>query len=179
MTNTNVKISNYVMWDEATTGKPKPGTETGSGAQAWAWFKRTNIPIRDAAVNMKGGLGLLSAYAITHNMQITLAAGMLNEPEVHPRLNMTEKEINEWVKSDMEFKWFKTLPDEVFIKVMNRLYASVNPAPFFRLVIAADIPELKDGDLYYPVEEFQTHCDKWISTLSTLIKGGWQKKLQT
>ena len=98
VTNTNVKISNYVMWDEATTGKPKPGTETGSGAQAWAWFKRTNIPIRDAAVNMKGGLGLLSAYAITHNMQITLAAGMLNEPEVHPRLNMTEKEINEWVK---------------------------------------------------------------------------------
>ena len=104
VTNTNVKISNYVMWDEATTGKPKPGTETGSGAQAWAWFKRTNIPIRDAAVNMKGGLGLLSAYAITHNMQITLAAGMLNEPEVHPRPNMTEKEINEWVKSDMEFK---------------------------------------------------------------------------
>jgi rubrerythrin len=173
-TNTNVKISNYVMWDESTgAGKPKQGTETGSGVQAWAWFKRTNIPIRDAAVNMKGGLGLLAAYAITHNMQITLAAGMLNEPEVHPRPNMTESEINEWVKKDMEFKWFKTLPDEVFIKVMNRLYASVNPAPFFRLVIAADIPELKDGDLYYPVEEFQAHCDKWISTLSTLIKGGW------
>ena len=177
MTNTNVKISNYVMWDEATgAGKPKQGTETGSGSQAWAWFKRTNIPIRDAAVNMKGGLGLLSAYAITHNMQITLAAGMLNEPEVHPKPNMTEKEIDEWVKSDMEFKWFKTLPDEVFIKVMNRLYASVNPAPFFRLVIAADIPELKDGDLYYPVEEFQSHCDKWISTLSTLIKGGWAEE---
>jgi hypothetical protein len=173
-TNTNVKISNYVMWDESTgAGKPKQGTETGSGVQAWAWFKRTNIPIRDAAVNMKGGLGLLAAYAITHNMQITLAAGMLNEPEVHPRPNMTESEIDEWVKTDMEFKWFKTLPDEVFIKVMNRLYASVNPAPFFRLVIAADIPELKEGDLYYPVEEFQAHCDKWISTLSTLIKGGW------
>jgi hypothetical protein len=173
--NTNVKINNYIMWEETSAGKPKQGTETGSGVAAWAWFKRTNIPIRDAAVNMKGGLGLLAANAISHNMQITLAASMLNEAEVQPEQNMTEKEIDLWVKSDREFTWFKTLPDSVLIKVMDRLSASVNPAPFFRLVIAAEIPTMKDGDLYYPVTEFNSHADKWISTLSDLIKGGWQE----
>jgi hypothetical protein len=173
--NTNVKINNYVMWEESGAGKPRQGTETGSGVMAWAWFKRTNIPIRDAAVNMKGGLGLLAANAISHNMQITLAASMLNEAEVQPEKNMTEREIDLWVKNDREFTWFKTLPDAVLIKVMDRLSASVNPAPFFRLVIAAEIPTMKDGDLYYPVTEFNAHADKWISTLSDLIKGGWQE----
>ena len=173
--NTNVKINNYVMWEETSAGRPKPGIETGSGVAAWAWFKRTNIPIRDAAVNMRGGLGLLAANAISHNMQITLAAGMLNEAEVQPEQNMTEREIDLWVKRDREFTWFKTLPDAILIKVMDRLSASVNPAPFFRLVIAAEIPTMKDGDLYYPVTEFNSHADKWISTLSDLIKGGWQE----
>jgi hypothetical protein len=173
--NTNVKINNYIMWEESSAGKPRQGTETGSGVAAWAWFKRTNIPIRDAAVNMRGGLGPLAANAISHNMQITLAASMLNEPEVQPEQNMTEKEIDLWVKRDREFTWFKALPDAVLIKVMDRLSASVNPAPFFRLVIAAEIPTMKDGDLYYPVTEFNAHADKWISTLSDLIKGGWQE----
>ena len=173
--NTNVKINNYVMWEETSAGRQKPGIETGSGVAAWAWFKRTNIPIRDAAVNMGGGLGLLAANAISHNMQITLAASMLNEAEVQPEQNMTEREIDIWVKRDREFTWFKTLSDAILIKVMDRLSASVNPAPFFRLVIAAEIPTMKDGDLYYPVAEFNSHADKWISTLSDLIKGGWQE----
>ena len=173
--NTNVRINNYIMWEEANAGKSKQGIETGSGVAAWAWFKRTNIPIRDAAVNMKGTLGLLAANAISHNMQITLAASMLNEAEVQPKPNMTEKEIDLWVTGDREFTWLKTLPDAVLIKVMDRLSASVNPAPFFRLVIAAEIPNMKDGDLYYPVTEFNAHADKWISTLSDLIKGGWQE----
>jgi hypothetical protein len=68
--NTNVKINNCFIWEETGAGRPKQGTETGSGVAAWAWFKRTNIPIRDAAVNMKGSLGLLAANAISHNMQI-------------------------------------------------------------------------------------------------------------
>jgi hypothetical protein len=174
--NTNVKINNYVMWEETGAGKPRHGTETGSGVAAWAWFKRTNIPIRDAAVNMKGSLGLLSANAISHNMQITLAAGMLNEPEVHPKENMTEKEIDEWVQKDRAFSWFKTLQDVILIKVMDRLHSSVNPAPFFRLVIDANIPAFKDSELYYPVKEFTSHADVWISTLSELIKGGWNEK---
>jgi rubrerythrin len=173
--NTNVKINNYIMWEESSAGKPRQGTETGSGVAAWAWFKRTNIPIRDAAVNMGGGLGPLAANAISHSMQITLAASMLNEPEVQPEQHMTETEIDRWVKRDREFTWFKTLPDAILIKVMDRLSASVNPAPFFRLVIAAEIPTMKDGDLYYPVTEFTAHADKWISTLSDLIKGGWQE----
>jgi rubrerythrin len=125
---------------------------------------------------MKGGLGLLAANAISHNMRITLAAGMLNEPEVHPTENMTEEEIDSWVQKDLGFSWFKTLSDEVLIKVMDRLHSSVNPAPFFRLVIDAKIPNMKDGDLYYPVLEFTTHADKWINALSDLIKGGWNEK---
>jgi hypothetical protein len=173
--NTNVKINNYVMWEETGTGRPKQGTETGSGATAWAWFKRTNIPIRDAAVNMKGGLGLLSANAISHTMQITLAAGMLNEAEVQPKTNMSEREIDLWVQGDREFTWFKKLSDEILIKVMDRLSSSVNPAPFFRMAIGTEIPAFKDGDLYYPVTEFTNHADKWVSTLSELIKGGWKE----
>jgi hypothetical protein len=173
--NTNVKIQNYIMWEESGAGKPKHGTETGSGATAWAWFKRTNIPIRDAAVNMKGGLGLLAANAISHNMQVTLAAGMLNEAEVQPKTDMSEGEIDIWAKGDREFTWFKKLSDEILIKVMDRLSSSVNPAPFFRMAISAEIPAFKDGDLYYPVTEFTNHADKWVSTLSELIKGGWKE----
>ena len=174
--NTNVKINNYVMWEETSAGRPKQGTETGSGVAAWAWFKRINIPIRDAAVNMKGSLGLLAANAISHNMQITLAAGMLNKPEVHPKEHRSEKEIDEWVQKDRAFSWFKTLQDVVLIKVMDRLHSSVNPAPFFRLVIDANIPAFKDSELYYPVKEFTSHADVWINTLSELIKGGWNEK---
>jgi hypothetical protein len=80
------------------------------------------------------------------------------------------------VKEDREFSWFKTLPDAVLIKVLDRLNSSVNPAPFFRLVIASDIPAIKDGELlHYPVAEFVSHADKWINTLSALIKGGWKE----
>jgi hypothetical protein len=52
----------------------------------------------------------------------------------------------------------------------------VNPAPFFRLVIDANIPAFKDSELYYPVKEFTSHADVWINTLSELIKGGWNEK---
>ena len=174
-TSTNVKINPYIMWEEAgaVTVKGKGKIETGTSAAAWEWFKKTNIPIRDTAKALKGNLGPLT-NAISHTIQLALAGSMLNEPEVHPEPNMTETQINIWVEKDTTFSWFKLMSDELLIKIMNRLNASVNPEPFFRLIMPLDTPSFKDGDIYYPVTEFQTHCDKWISDMNALVAAGWQ-----
>ena len=175
-TSTNVKINPYIMWDEAgaVTVKGKGKIETGSSAAAWEWFKKTNIPIRDTAKALKGNLGPLTS-AISNTMQLALAGSMLNEPEVQPQPNMTEAQINAWVESDAKFSWFPLMSDELLIKLMNRLNASINPEPFFRLIMPVDTPSFKDGDIYYPVDEFQKHCDKWISDMNALVAAGWQQ----
>ena len=182
-TNTNVKINNYVMWDVKTKGgtsekakeKTKPEHSTNSG-EAWEWFKATNIPLRDAALAMGGNLGPLT-NAITAKKQMALAAKMVDEPEVRPRQDMSEKEINRWVATCRAegFKWFATLSDELLVMLMNRLNASVNPAPFFRMKLAADLPALKDGEIYYPVDEFQLHTEEWVTKLNALVVAGWNE----
>jgi hypothetical protein len=182
-TNTNVKINNYIMWDvkkggsssEKAKAKEKPENSTNSG-EAWEWFKTTNIPLRDAALAMGGNLGPLT-NAITAKKQMALAAKMVDEPEVRPRTNMSEKEINRWVATCRAegFLWFRTLSDELLVLLMNRLNASVNPAPFFRMKLAADLPALKEGELYYPVDEFQLHTEEWVTKLNALVVAGWNE----
>ena len=179
-TNTNVKINNYIMWDvkkggstaEKAKEKSKPENSTNSG-EAWEWFKTTNIPLRDAALAMGGNLGPLT-NAITAKKQMALAAKMVDEPEVRPRANMSEKEINRWVATCRAegFLWFRTLSDELLVLLMNRLNASVNPAPFFRMKLAVDLPALKDGEIYYPVDEFQLHTEEWVTKLNALVVAG-------
>ena len=183
-TNTNVKINNYITWDVVKKGgstsekakeKSKPENNTNSG-EAWEWFKATNIPLRDAALAMGGNLGPLT-NAITAKKQMALAAKMVDEPEVRPRKDMSEKEINRWVATCRVegFKWFATLSDELLVMLMNRLNASVNPAPFFRMKLAADLPALKDGEIYYPVDEFQLHTEEWVTKLNALVVAGWNE----
>ena len=170
------------MWhdkkpDSTAAAKQKSASaEYGTGAEQWAWFKKTNIPIRDAAKNMNTSLGSLAANAITPDMQIALASGMVNEPEVHPKKAMTEGEIDDWIEADQAFTWFRSLSDEILILVLDRIYGSTTPEPFFRLKLASNLPTVKQGELYYPVKEFTQHCDNWLNMLaqnSQLAKSGW------
>lgn len=176
---TNIKIQPYVMWHEKKSLSTKQSklnptnTEMGSGASQWLWFKKTNIPIRDAAVALESNLGLLAANAISAEMKRALAGSMVNEPEVHPVVNMSSDEIDAWLAKDPLFKWFETLKDETLILVLDRIYGVKSHEPFTRLRIGSDIKSVKDGELYYPVTEFTDHADAWLNMLLQLQQGGW------
>jgi hypothetical protein len=175
---TNIKIQPYVMWNEkksSTTKQSKANQiniECGSGAAQWLWFKKTNIPIRDAAIALESNLGPLAANAISAEMRRSLAGSMVNEPEVQPTANMTSEEIDEWLAKDPLFKWFETLKDEILITVLDRIYGVKSHEPFTRLRMEGH-KSVKDGELYYPVTEFTDHADTWINMLLQLQQGGW------
>ena len=115
----SVKILPYVMWDEAGggTAKGKGNAETGSGPSAWAWFKRVNIPIRDTAKTLGGGLGPLR-NAIILNMQVALAGTTVTERDIQDfvKHNMSVGEEKVWVKKFKAFPWFRDLKVESLIK---------------------------------------------------------------
>ena len=175
---TNIKIQPYVMWNEkksSTTKQSKANQiniECGSGAAQWLWFKKTNIPIRDAAIALESNLGPLAANAISAEMRRSLAGSMVNEPEVQPTANMTSEEIDGWLAKDPLFKWFETLKDETLITVLDRIYGVKSHEPFTRLRMEGH-KSVKDGELYYPVTEFTDHADTWINMLLQLQQGGW------
>ena len=175
---TNVKLQMYVVWHakKPTSARQAKAASTpaeyGSGAAQWLWFKKTNIPIRDAAKNMKGSLGNLAANAISAEMQTALASSMVNEKEVHPKPGMTDAELDSWIDNDPTFTWFRALKDETLITVLDSIYGVRTPEPFLRLKIEA-IKTVRGGELYYPVDEFTEHADKWLNMLTQLKDGGW------
>ena len=175
---TNVKLQMYVVWHAKKPTSIKQAkaasapAEYGSGAAQWLWFKKTNIPIRDAAKNMKGSLGNLAANAISAEMQTALASSMVNEKEVHPKPGMTDAELDEWIEKDPTFTWFRALKDETLIAVLDSIYGVRTPEPFLRLKIEA-IKTVRGGELYYPVNEFTEHADRWLNMLTQLKDGGW------
>jgi hypothetical protein len=175
---TNVKLQMYVVWHAKKPASAKPTkaantpAEYGSGAAQWLWFKKTNIPIRDAAKNMKGSLGNLAGNAISAEMQTALASSMVNEKEVHPKPGMTDAELDSWIDNDPTFTWFRALKDETLIAVLDSIYGVRTPEPFLRLKIEA-IKTVRGGELYYPVDEFTEHADKWLNMLTQLKDGGW------
>jgi hypothetical protein len=175
---TNIKIQMYTVWHakKPAAAKPAKGANTsveyGSGAAQWLWFKKTNIPIRDAAKNMKSSLGSLAANAISAEMQIALASSMVNEKEVHPRPGMRDTELDEWIEADPTFTWFHKLKNETLISVLDSIYGVRTPEPFLRFKLEAVKP-VRSGELYYPVDEFTEHADKWLCMLTQLKDGGW------
>ena len=175
---TNIKILPYVVWNEkksvlAKQNKPSTHVEMGSGAVQWVWFKKTNLPLRDAARAMGSSLGPLAANAISAEMQRALAGSMVNEPEVQPEKDMSSEEIDAWLTKDHLFTWFAHLKDETLITVLDRIYGVKSHEPFMRLRIANEIQKVKEGEVYYPVSEFTDHADNWLNMLLQLQQNGW------
>jgi hypothetical protein len=178
----SITVKDYFMWEVVPNDwTPRPDSklkqhpERGYSKVAYQNWRRKNVSLRDSIKAQGSSLGPL-VRGISADMKSSIAKQFLKEPLLswlRPSPSMTDAEIDAWVKSDPESKWFDRIPDEQLLQLLDKRFGVKKPDLFLSKKFYDNLPPMDDyGDVNYHADVFNRWAVEWNTELTELQKSG-------
>ena len=178
----SITVKDYFMWEAVPNDwTPKPESklkqhpERGYSKTAYQNWRRKNVSLRDSIKAQGSSLGPL-VRGISADMRSAIAKQFLKEPLLswlRPSPTMTDTEIDAWVLSDPESKWFDKIPDDQLLSLLDKRFGVKKPDLFLSKKFYDNLSPLDDhGDVNYHADVFNRWTVEWITELTELQKSG-------
>ena len=178
-TTVGVNVKDYYVWEAEPPGwrakpdGPKYHPDKGYSKAAYHNWRRKVVTQRDQVRAAGSSMGPLTR-AIGMDIRSRVGAQFLKEPAIDqfkPRPNMTGKEIDAWVASDPEFKWFEKIPDEILLEILDRRFGVKTADHFLAKQFYTNLPITDEhGDINYHSALFNQWATEWQNELMELQK---------
>jgi hypothetical protein len=178
-TTVGVNVKDYYVWEAEPPGwrakpeGPKYHPDKGYSKVAYHNWRRKVVTQRDQVRAAGSSMGPLTR-AIGMDIRSRVGAQFLKEPAIDqfkPRPNMTGKEIDAWVASDPEFKWFEKIPDEILLEILDRRFGVKTADHFLAKQFYTNLPMTDEqGDINYHSALFNQWATEWQNELMELQK---------
>jgi hypothetical protein len=178
-TTVGVNVKDYYVWEAEPPGwrakpeGPKYHPDKGYSKAAYHNWRRKVVTQRDQVRAAGSSMGPLTR-AIGMDIRSRVGAQFLKEPAIDqfkPRSNMTGKEIDAWVASDPEFKWFEKIPDEILLEILDRRFGVKTADHFLAKQFYTNLPMTDEhGDINYHSALFNQWATEWQNELMELQK---------
>ena len=184
---TNVTVKDYIPWDPIppdwapkADAKDRDHPEKGWSKEAYRLWRRKNISLRDSVRAKGSSLGPL-VNGISSEMKVTVATQLLLESKIpgvwerDPAMSAAEIDLwaNLFVLQDPEFNWLNRVSDETLLFVLDRKFGVVKSDVFLSKRFPSDLPQTTpQGDVNYPVADFNRWATTWQTEYSELQKSG-------
>jgi hypothetical protein len=178
-TNVGVNVKDYYVWEAEPPGwrakpdGPKHHPEKGYSKAAYHNWRRKVVTQRDQVKAAGSSMGPLTR-AIGLDIKARVGAQFLKERSIDqykPKPNMTGKEIDAWVASDPEFKWFEKIPDELLLEILDRRFGVKTADHFLAKQFYTNLPMMDEhGEVNYHAAFFNQWATEWQNELMELQK---------
>jgi hypothetical protein len=178
----SITVKDYFMWEAVPNdwtpkadSKLKQHPERGYSKTAYQNWRRKNVSLRDSIKAQGSSLGPL-VRGISADMKSAIAKQFLKEPllsGLRPSSTMTDAEIDAWVLSDPESKWFDKIQDDQLLSLLDKRFGVKKPDLFLSKKFYDNLPPLDDhGDVSYHADVFNRWAVEWVTELTELQKSG-------
>jgi hypothetical protein len=178
----SITVKDYFMWEAVPNdwtpkadSKLKQHPERGYSKTAYQNWRRKNVSLRDSIKAQGSSLGPL-VRGISADMKSAIAKQFLKEPllsGLRPSPTMTDAEIDAWVLSDPESKWFDKIQDDQLLSLLDKRFGVKKPDLFLSKKFYDSLPPLDDhGDVSYHADVFNRWAVEWVTELTELQKSG-------
>ena len=188
--NLGMNVKDYFIWHPVPKDwapKPIPGAkpdtskvptthpECGYSRTAYQNWRRKNVTQRDLVAAQGSTLGPL-VRGISAEMKTSIGRQFLRERELKmlwPKPVMTDRDIDQWVLEDPDYKWVDRIPDDILLSLLDRRFGVKRPDLFLTRKFDEDLPTTDEhGDVNYHADKFNRWATDWHSELTELHKSG-------
>jgi hypothetical protein len=90
-----------------------------------------------------------------------------------PKPIMTDRDIDQWVLEDPDYKWVDRIPDDILLSLLDRRFGVKRPDLFLTRKFDEDLPTTDEhGDVNYHADKFNRWATDWQTELTELHKSG-------